>query len=267
MNRVIHRCWLVLVCLVACAAPAAAGDWWDAMEAWSGPGPFRGYGNFFGTVCENIAKMDAYRKTLETWELALKEWEAKGKLVGQERPPRPARPFPYRIANEFPNDASLEKSLYGRPRTCAYLNLAFYRVGKDPVKGYDAVNLRAYDFGLLFEIRRGLEVGLGAGWIASESRGVHTTKLAITPIRVAIRPGCLFVDCNSTEKINQTAIHWARVLTFTAHERWLPQGVSSADFGAPEVNYSVDNEWLTSGGLLTADLGEMAAALYRMAKR
>ena len=254
MNRVVSRCCLVLVCLVACAAPAAAGDWWDAMEAWSGPGPFRGYGNFFGTVCDDLLKKKEYRQKLDEWN------------IRKEGPPPAPPKFPYRIANEFPDADSLQKSLVGKPRNCAYVNFATYRVAKDPVKGYDAVDLKAYDFGLLFEVRRWFDVGFGLGWISSESRGVHSNKFAITPIKIAIRPVCFFVDCKSTDDNRQAAIHWARVLTFTAHERWLPQGVSSADFGAPEIKYSVDDEWLTSGGLVTVDLGEFAAALYRLKK-
>jgi hypothetical protein len=195
------------VVLLAWAHPAFAI--WDLLEQLSGPGPF------YGNNLKNVLLTGGCLAGVST-----KNGTADYGYFGV--PPEIKWP--------------------GTP--CFYFDLR--TLDADPDDRFFKVDLKAYEFGVTFPIRRPLEVGAGIGWFHFNSHGVSKTQFAGTPLRVVFKP-LLFCPCQQ----DSTNKKWLGFLKYYV-KLTVIKGMGGEDFGVSNLVFDERNKhnFLASGGFL-----------------
>ena len=216
----------------------ARADWWDVVEALSGPGPFRhrpllGSHWAFTGFCFDTPKPDA--KGIEP--------TVKYSVLGR--------------ADQIPDTMP-----------CMYADFANYHVNhEDNTHGggkFGDVDLQTFEVGVSFQLHRPFEYGVALGVARFESGGRVTKKPIFTPIRFVAKPLYFIPD----KWIPGFRKHdWPGFLKIEVREMVVGGPLTGDMFGATAGDFKVDHDFLTSWGAIVFDIGPPLADLFRKAKR
>jgi hypothetical protein len=123
------------------------------------------------------------------------------------------------------------------------------------------VEVTAYDFGLTWEVRRPVEIGIGLGAIVATGNGKTATRLTVSAPRIAVKPVLLLGDLFGAAGYWDThprARRFASVLKWYARESVITGRLKAEDLGvsAERSSYNRTNEPVASAGFLI-DIGEL----------
>ncbi len=216
---------VVAAILLAGSRPARAGDIWDYLEQLSGAGPFHGKGTiaFTGGCLGSFVGSAAVRKQFDSEQF---RWAG----------------IPYAEANALD------------PRTPCFFFEKNFGLSADPDGRFDEVKAHLWSVGVTFPIRRALEVGFGVGQLSFDSKGVSSSRVAITIPRVVIKPLFLLSTIPSLSELRKKQYG---VLKFYLNTVTIA-GTAGEDFGISNTVYDErgKRDWLTSVGF-TFDLLEL----------
>jgi hypothetical protein len=118
--------------------------------------------------------------------------------------------------------------------------------GRD-LNGYPSVTAQLFDFGGVARLHDGIDIGAGFGMIRFTGESMQPlTRATLTPFRSLIRPILLVLPEHSRKK-------WMGILSLYWKETYVMGELTSADFGAPAIDYRSNGELVRSFGV-TLDL-------------
>lgn len=194
-----------------CASRPVEANWYDFIEALSGPGPFKGRG--------------IHR-------------------------PFQAFPFEFCVADFKPSDpfGAIGRSQENpNPKVpCLYFEMGAFTAEPKPPRFPYRVDLDTTEFGASFQLRPQVDVGFGMGFyrfdtFLPDDKRQGLTTVTITPLRFVLKP-LYFLPAAKGPK-------WG-VLKLVVKETLIPRALSGTDFGTSAEVFQEDNDLVTSFALL-----------------
>jgi hypothetical protein len=229
-HRVVCIAAVVLASLVGDVRPATAGDWYDVLEALTGPGPFK------------------HKRPFPVNHLAVT-----GFCFGPSKDGAPAYSILGRssgISDQVP---------------CLFFDFVGYHVDQAANKhgNFGDVDLDHFEVGVSFQLHRPFEIGAALGVARFESGGVVTKKPTFTPLRFLVKPLYFLPDRWG----NLRSHDWPGFLKIEVREMILGGPLTGDMFGSTAAAFNIEHDYLTSVGSLVIDVGPIVADVIRKAKR
>jgi hypothetical protein len=150
----------------------------------------------------------------------------------------------------------------GPPKLCVFVDVRrFVNWDDDNFLKFGRVRLQTYDFGVAWEVRRAVDVGLGFGVMHFAANGTGSNRLSITPLRTTVKPLLLLADLlrkgDALER-NRTARRWASILKYYARLSVIPGTIDATNFGVSTSlsDFKAKNDRVASAGFLV-DFSEL----------